>query len=424
MKASRCAFAIVLGMCMSLHLAAEPRPSTQPSTAEAKHFDLRCPMDARYARLVEMNAEAFYAGMLGDYFDRAWTKPLVIHYSRSQADTRRLLKRHKIVGSVGYGVYIPETHALYTHREMDGGGYSGWGTLFHEIVHAFTTVNHPKMPAWCDEGLACFLGEWAVIVRGKVTLGRPNPWREQVLRDMIKNGYKIDVPKFMRLSNRRFRADSRNYHVARALFYWLHHTGRLADYLKALKHKRYSPLTLSRTVGRSYAQINADLLAFIKKHCYCAAWYKEASRTRDPRKKKMLLEKSLAANPQYQPALLQLAFLHRAKRDYQACRKALKPILKDEHSAKSMWSLKLMGDTYFQQGDYASALPFYEKAVTYAAYDVQGYLMYYSLARCHDRMKEAERAREFYQKYLARNWRPKDSPRHVAYARKFLARTK
>ena len=427
MKTGICAIVVILMSCLATTGAAEPRLSTQDVTAkplQAKRFDIQCSMDARYGRLVEMNAEAFYDGMVGNFFDKGWAKPLVIHYSQTQSDTSRLLKKHGFNGLSVYGVFKPEAHAIYTHWEMDDGGQSGWGTLFHEMVHAFTQVSDPKMPAWCNEGLATFLGERTRVVKGKISVGRPNPWRELILRDKIEKGYKIDVRKLMSMSTRKFYADGDNYHTARVLFYWLHHKGKLKTYLKAAKRGKYAPSVLVRTVRMSYPRINAALLEFVKKHCYPAAYCREMELTKNPKKRKMLLEKALEANPESQMAMLKLGKMHRDRGDQKSCRDALKPIIADKQSTHRRWAMILMASGYYREKDYASALTWYEKALDYSQYNVYGYELYANIANCYIMMKNYAKAREYYEKYLAENWRPDQSRPTVAYAKHFIAEMK
>ena len=166
-------------------------------TYTSQHFVINSDLDPRYVNIIQLNVEAYYENLVGQYFAKGWSKPLRIYYSEKQLDTQQLLlNKYKHKSKVGYGRYIDSEPAVYTHQFMNDGGHSGWGTLFHEITHHFVGLNYKKAPAWFNECLATFLGEQTRIVQGKLTVGRPNPWRERRLRDMIENGQRIDI-KFL-----------------------------------------------------------------------------------------------------------------------------------------------------------------------------------------------------------------------------------
>ena len=152
-------------------------------------------------------------------FEQGWQEPLKINYFEKQSDTQAYCgDKEKIY----YGIYVPSKNAILTHRLMDHGGLAGLGTLFHEITHHFVRMNYSNPPAWFNEGLTSFLSEQTRIVNGKLSLGHPNPWREQALRDMIENGNVIDVCYYTTLDEESFYADRKNYHPLRAMFYWLY----------------------------------------------------------------------------------------------------------------------------------------------------------------------------------------------------------
>ncbi len=219
-------------------------------TYHSKHFIIESPLDSRYINFIQLNAEAYYENMVGNYFARGWNTPLKIYYLEKQSDTQQLYIKRGYKHKINYGEYKADESAVYTHRLMDNGGISGLGTLFHETTHHFVYLNYQKAPAWFNEGLATFLGEQTRIVKGKLTVGRPNPWRERILRNMIENGQRVNVKFLTKLSGNKFYKWKPGYHVTRAFFYWLHETKRLDDYLRNVQKKGYGISVLEETAGK------------------------------------------------------------------------------------------------------------------------------------------------------------------------------
>ncbi|MHC4744928.1 MAG: hypothetical protein ACYS8Z_23685, partial [Planctomycetota bacterium] len=182
----------------------------------SKHFVVESNLDSRYVQFVVANAEAYYGHMTDEYYPSGGNRRVVIYFSETAADTHKLFRRDGISGRPRYGLYRSDPPSIYTHRYLDAGGLTGWGTLFHEITHHLVAVNYPNAPPWFDEGLATILGEQARIAGGKVDLGKPNPWREHALREMIKKGFKIDVRTFLSLSRKDFANSTAIYHPVRA----------------------------------------------------------------------------------------------------------------------------------------------------------------------------------------------------------------
>ncbi|MFA5252956.1 MAG: hypothetical protein WC454_10285, partial [Phycisphaerae bacterium] len=171
---------------------------------KSEHFIISSDLDPCFVQFVRVNAEAYYENMLGRYFQTGWQKPLTIYYSKTQSDTQQLFDKNGEKTKAEYGLYDPDIPAVYTHRYMNDGGISGWGTLFHEIAHHFIRLNYRDCPSWFSEGLACFLGEQNRIVKGKLIVGRPNPWREQVLRKEIEEGRRFNIKRLFSSSTEQF----------------------------------------------------------------------------------------------------------------------------------------------------------------------------------------------------------------------------
>lgn len=383
-------------------------------TYTSQHFVINSDLDHRYVRIIQLNAEAYYENMAGQYFAKGWTKPLKIYYREKQSDTQQLLNKHGHKLKAAFGHYMPSEPAVYTHQFMNNGGLAGLGTLFHELTHHFVALNYRKAPPWFNEGLATFLGEQTRIVQGKLTVGRPNPWRERILRDMIENGQRIDIRFLTTTTGHKFYKWKPGYHIARALFYWLHETKFLDTYLTNVRQKGYGPSVLEKTVDKPYREINKELLAFIKTNCYPAAYYEGGRRAKDIEKKKKFFEKALEIKPDYQPAILELARCFYKNKDYKTCRGLLKPILDDSQSTKYRDTLYLMARSFYVEKNYAEALKCYEKTWEYSDYNEYKYKLAYWIANCHHYLDDHEMAKQWYKKFLAANWEPNRYPKWIS----------
>ena len=386
---------------------------------KSEHFIIHSDLDPRYVRFVQANAEAYYRNMVGRYFRTGWRKPLTIHYSKIESDTQKLLKEHGHNAEGCYGRYINSTPAVYTHRLMNNGSLSGWGTLFHEITHHFVHLNYRSPPAWFNEGLACFLGEHTRIVKGKLTVGRPNPWREQILRDKVEKGTKPSIKRLFSTSTKEFYHWPLGYHFARAFFYWLHESGQLERYLRNVQERGYKLSVLEKTVSKPYGRINVELLKFIRKNCYAGAYLKDAWLTKDNAKKKEALQQAFELKPDYQPAQLQLARCYYFSKDYTKCREVLKEILECPQSIEYRSAAKVLGNCYYCEKDYARALKYYQKALDYSDCDEYKYELYYWMANCYRYLKDYETAKKLYKMFLDNNWEPKRLSKSVEYAEKY-----
>src|SRR4030042_1198054 len=115
---------------------------------QSSHFVVQGDLDPRYMQLVLTNAEAYYENLQGQCFRTGWEKPLTIYYCKTQSDTQQLLDKNGRKIKADYGFYDSREPAVYTHRLMNDGGISGWGTMFHEITHHFIRLNYRGCPEW------------------------------------------------------------------------------------------------------------------------------------------------------------------------------------------------------------------------------------------------------------------------------------
>jgi len=397
----------------------EEKPGSQMAVYQTAHFIIHSDFDARYVKFLQSNLEPFYDEMTAGFFTVGWDKPLDIYYSKSQADTKKLLANFGYNEDVGYGIYIHKLKAIFSHREMTAGGFSGLGTLYHEIIHHFVDINYGTPPTWFNEGLATFLGEEVRFVNGKLTLGCPNPWREYILRQMLESGFEIDINNLTSLTSWQFYNDSSNYHPARALFYWMYENGHLSEYMKNAKSQGYDIEVLERTVARRSSQINSELTAFIKSNCYPAALFQAGRRTGNIRDKKAFFQQSLCIKPDYYPAVIELARCFYDEKDYQRCKDILSPVLKEPHCKDYAPANEMIAKIYFAQNDFTNAMTHYTIAWESSVHYEYRYLHAYMIGNCCHELGDFAKAKYWYDLFLTENWEPEKDPQSVSYAQTY-----
>lgn len=391
----------------------------------SEHFIIHSDIDPRCVKVLQANVEAFYGNLAGRFFKTGWSKPLEIYYSKNHSETFKLLclhghkKRHGGNVRARSSYYILETQTIYTHQYYDNERPVGIDVLFHEITHHFIETNYPKAPRWFHEGLATFLGDETHIVKGKLTLGSPHPWRDYRLKEQIEKGTVPNVRKLFVIPDRQFYNWPIGYHFSRAFFYWLYENKHLEQYLRNVQSDGFDLAVLERTVYKPASQINKELLDFIKTDCYAGAYIYESWRQRGGDKQKDVLLKALELKPRYARARLYLATFYYQRKDYKQARQYLELILRDDTNAEYCQAAELMGDCFTSQANYERALQYYQKALEYADFDEHKYELYYYIAQCYDNLKDSQKAEEFYQKFLAENWQQEKSPKMARYARDF-----
>jgi tetratricopeptide (TPR) repeat protein len=410
---------IFLEVCCALLLST----SAFAKNCQSSHFTIHSDLDPCCVQFVRANAEAYYENLQERYFQTDWAKPLTIYYSKTQADTQQLLDKHGHEAKVDYGLYESSIPAVYTHQSMNNGELSGWGSLFHEITHHFIQLNYHNPPTWFDEGLTCFLGEQAQIVKSKLIVGRPSPWREQILRSKIEEGHRPNIKRLFSSSTEQFHDWDLGCHFARAFFYWLHETGQLEQYLKNVREKGYELSVLEETTSMSYGRINIGLSKFIKKNCYAGAYLKDGQQTEDEGQKEQAFLKALELEPDYQTARLELAECYYRSKDYEKCRENLKQIFDDLESIEYRRAAVLMANTYYNEKDYSKALEYYNKAWEYSDYYEYKYRVAYQIGNCFYHLQDPEGAKQWYKKFLDYRWEQESMKASADYARKYLGIT-
>jgi hypothetical protein len=165
-----------------------------------------------------------------------------------------------IVPTTPYGFYRPCKQAMVVNA-----GY-GWGTLVHEMVHAYMDADAPDAAVWMQEGLAS-LFEAPVEVGGRIR-GATN-WRLAGLQAALRQGV---APSFVEMAGAS-RGDfdgargALHYATARYLLYWLQENELLSGFYRAYRARasrdRRGLAVLSSVTGREAAALRREWEAFV-----------------------------------------------------------------------------------------------------------------------------------------------------------------
>lgn len=391
-------------------------------TYESKHFTIYSDLDPRYVKVVQANAEAYFTDMVGRYFKNGGGKRVKIYFSETQSDTFKLLRKRGHKNKTNRSFYVYKDSSIYTHRFTKGGHEIEIGTLFHEITHHMVRLNFKDPPIWLNEGLACFLGNETRIVRGKAVVGQPNPWRERELKERIEKGIRPNLKRLFPMTQKELYKWPIGYNFSRALFYWLHESGKLEEYLQNAEKDGYDISVLEKTVNKSVNEINKELLEFIQKYCYAGAYVHEGQRVRSKAKEKEMFTKAVELLPDYSKGLFELGLCYYREKDYDNCRKYLNRILEDPDSIHYMNASDYIGRCYYYEKDYPKALEYFKKALAYSEYYDRSYKICFWIANCYHYMKDHAGAQEFYKIFFDNNWEPEDMAEQVKYAENYQKR--
>jgi hypothetical protein len=141
-----------------------------------------------------------------------------------------------------YGFYAPCKHALVMNIGL------GYGTLVHEMVHAYMDANFHDAPVWVNEGLGSLFeapscapagtdeAEQLACAKTGHLRGRVN-WRLPALQEALKSGR---APTWERMASAgRFAFDGKEgpllYATARYVLYWLQEKGVLVRWFHAFR---------------------------------------------------------------------------------------------------------------------------------------------------------------------------------------------
>ena len=154
---------------------------------KSSHFIIYSELDPSYIHIVQANAEAFYANLVGKYFKSGWEEPLSVYCCQNQSSAQDLLvgNGHKDEAAGGY--YIASAPAMYTYNYNNSGEAVGWFSLFHGIASHLISMNSQKGSELFKKELAYFFGRHSQIIKGELVFQEPDPRHEQISIEKIED---------------------------------------------------------------------------------------------------------------------------------------------------------------------------------------------------------------------------------------------
>ncbi len=181
-----------------------------------KYFNMafRCSEDQ--AKSLEYIAGVFFRDVYPLYFLYEPEEAFKIVYFKDKAEYV------KMTNSDGYGFYQPSTKTLFTYSN------SGAGTLWHELMHAFTDANiDHDIQQWFSEGLASFYEHGSIkgdaFVEGYVN------WRLPHLQKLIQQKNYLPLSRFVTEVEM---SEDNAYSKTRFLFCYLWEYGKMQIFVR------------------------------------------------------------------------------------------------------------------------------------------------------------------------------------------------
>jgi hypothetical protein len=200
-------------------------------------------------------------GLRQSFFEKEPNKILTVWiYGDEESYMRESSATLGIVPDTPYGFYRPCSRSLVVNAGL------GYGTLVHEMVHAYMHADFPDAPTWMQEGLAS-LYEAPIEKEGRL-LGGTN-WRLPPLQRAIESHR---APSFEAVSKgSRGDFDGKDggsyYAVSRYLLYWLQERGQLERFYRAYRanvdRDARGMSTLAEVAGQDLASIRREWEPFV-----------------------------------------------------------------------------------------------------------------------------------------------------------------
>ena len=201
------------------------------------------------------HANIFFREVYPKYFRERLKSSINVVYFR---DREEFLEH---TGTEYYGFYGPGINTFFTYCS------TGYGTLWHELMHAFLHNNTAAKPQyWFDEGLASFY-VLADIQGAGIAEGFAN-WKMELLHDAMRNGTMVHLREMVR--DRRFPEDP-GFSQARLFFCYLWIHKKLTPFVQTYVYEllpRYKGEELAEAVitvledlmGKGIEEINREYL--------------------------------------------------------------------------------------------------------------------------------------------------------------------
>jgi hypothetical protein len=229
-------------------------------TRSTKYFNIayRC-SESRMNHLQHYLVK-FFNQVYPRYFIYEPTHAINMVYFAGKNEFRRYTR------SGAYGYYSAWNKTLTTYA------YSGHGTLWHELIHAFVDQNcsgHPQQ--WFNEGFASFY-EMAFLRNGRVVEGYTN-WRMPYLKTSIREGNFSHLKEMMKEMQMK---EEYGYAKARFLFCYLWIHGKMKAFVRSYLYElcpRYRGSILGKKaikkmeelLGKDIDTIHREYLALARK---------------------------------------------------------------------------------------------------------------------------------------------------------------
>jgi len=202
------------------------------------------PADVR-EEAVQTIAEAA-ARLRTTLFDREPDRPITVWVWPDEESYMR--GSSAVLGSIPdtpYGFFLPCKCALVVNA-----GY-GWGTLVHEVVHAYMDADFPEAPVWVQEGIA--------------TLYEKSQWRLPSLQSEL-----VRAPSFHRMAKAgrsEFTGKEGYLYYATAgyLFHWLKERGLLERFYREHRRRKGDGIDVLHDVtGSEISDLRTSWEAFVR----------------------------------------------------------------------------------------------------------------------------------------------------------------
>ena len=176
-------------------------------------------------------------------FDVEPAKPITVWVFGTEDEYRRGSSAALgIIPDTPYGFYSPCKRALVVDAAY------GWGTLVHEMVHAYMDADFPEAPVWVEEGVASLFENSAPRPDDKIA-GTTN-WRLSRLQGALADDKAPSFVALTKAGRRAFHGDDGDlyYAAARYLCFWLQEHGLLERFYREHRHRKGDGLDVLREV--------------------------------------------------------------------------------------------------------------------------------------------------------------------------------
>jgi len=189
-------------------------------------------MDARRLQsFLNSTIKLYSARIQRQLFDKPLAEPVKVYLFKDKLSYETWTK--KLCGEgrpdTPFGWYSRQRRGMYMNIATGG------GTLLHEMVHAMTEADWPKIPAWLNEGLGS-LFEASSRTRQGWVIGITN-WRHTGLLELINKGTAPQFEQLLKMDDNTFygRGSGANYASARYLMQYLQSKGKLETFYRRVR---------------------------------------------------------------------------------------------------------------------------------------------------------------------------------------------